>query len=73
MPKLAKSIEVHKGYVYVDGEEFPWYVTDDPVEASVEDGITRVTLVIYTDNFSASPHHRPLTREGLRSSLLSGA
>ena len=37
MPKLAKSFEITKDKkVLIDGEEFPWFVADEPIEGVCE-------------------------------------
>ena len=45
MSKLAKSFEITKDKkVLIDGEEFPWFVADEPVEV-VCDSDSRIATV----------------------------
>ena len=45
MAKLAKSFEVTEdNKVLIDGEEFPWFVADEPIEVVSESGLGYVTV-----------------------------
>lgn len=45
MPKLAKSLEITKDKkVLIDGEEFPWFVADEPVEVVCDSDLRVVTV-----------------------------
>ena len=45
MPKLAKSFEITKDKkVLIDGEEFPWFVADKPVDVVCESDLRVVTV-----------------------------
>lgn len=45
MPKLAKSFEItNDKKVLIDGEEFPWFVADQPVEVVCESDLRVATI-----------------------------
>ena len=45
MPKLAKSFEItNDKKVLIDGEEFPWFVADEPIEGVYESDRRVVTI-----------------------------
>ena len=45
MSKLAKSFEITKDKkVLIDGEEFPWFVADEPVEVVCESDLRIATV-----------------------------
>ena len=45
MPKLAKSFEITKDKkVLIDGEEFPWFVAEEPIEVVTESDWRVVTV-----------------------------
>lgn len=53
MSTLARSIEIRGNRIYVDGIEFPWFVTNDPITSTCgPDQMTTVNLTLVAESFS---------------------
>lgn len=69
MPRLATHMKVTPRRITIDGEDFPWFVTDEPVRAEASGNVTEVTLTIFVEHFESDGRHPGATLADIRKEM----